>query len=125
VSYFAPNGHYSNNGGFFAAGYSNGPLSAPSGANGVYLYGSGSFPNQTYNSSNYWVDPIFTTSAPVDTTPPSVTSRSPADGATGVSTPAAPSATFSEAVSSSLVFTVKDGSGSAVAGSVGLSSGNT
>jgi hypothetical protein len=64
VSYFAPNGHYSNNGGFFAAGYSNGPLSAPSGANGVYLYGSGSFPNQTFNSSNYWVDPIFTTTAP-------------------------------------------------------------
>ena len=126
VSYYAPNGHYSNNGGFFASGYSNGPLSAPGGANGVYLYGGDGFPTQSYNSSNYWVDPVFTTSAPVDTTPPSVTSHVPASGATGVATSVAPSATFSEAVSSSsLVFTVKDGSGSAVAGSVGLSSGGT
>jgi hypothetical protein len=125
VSYVAPNGHYSISGGFFAAGYSNGPLSAPAGANGVYLYGSGSFPTQSYNNSNYWVDPIFTTSAPADTTPPSVTSQVPAAGASGVATSVAPSATFSEAVSSSVVFTVKDGSGSAVAGSVGLSSGNT
>jgi len=64
VSYYAPNGHYSNNGGFFASGYSNGPLSAPGGANGVYLYGGDGFPTQSYNSSNYWVDPIFTTTAP-------------------------------------------------------------
>ncbi len=31
-----------------------------SGGNGVYSYGTGSaFPNQTFNSSNYWVDVVF------------------------------------------------------------------
>jgi hypothetical protein len=62
VSYSAPNGHYSADGAFFATAYSNGVLSAPAGANGVYLYGGPGFPNSSYNSANYWVDPIFTTS---------------------------------------------------------------
>jgi hypothetical protein len=65
ASYLAPSGHYSDTQSFFAAGYSNGPLSAPAGTNGVYLYGSsGGFPTDSWNSSNYWVDPIFTTTAP-------------------------------------------------------------
>jgi hypothetical protein len=64
ASYFAPNGHYSDNQNFFAASYSNGPLSAPAGANGVYLYGGAGFPTDSWNSSNYWIDPIFTTSPP-------------------------------------------------------------
>jgi hypothetical protein len=30
------------------------------GPNGVYAYGStSSFPNQTWNASNYWVDVVF------------------------------------------------------------------
>ena len=33
-----------------------------SGGNGVYLYSSSlGFPNQTWNSSNYWVDVVFST----------------------------------------------------------------
>ncbi len=36
-----------------------------SGSNGVYLYGSGGFPNQTFSSSNYYVDVVF--SAPATT----------------------------------------------------------
>jgi len=60
ASYYAPNGHHSYDGSFFASTYTNGPLTAPSGANGVYLYGSAGFPNQTANSTNYWVDLIFT-----------------------------------------------------------------
>ncbi|MBL1266144.1 DUF4082 domain-containing protein, partial [Methylomicrobium sp. RS1] len=31
------------------------------GGNGVYRYGSGGFPNSTYQSSNYWVDVLFAT----------------------------------------------------------------
>ena len=44
-----------------------GPLTAPQdgvgGSNGLYRYGSSSvFPNETYNSENYWVDVVFNTS---------------------------------------------------------------
>ena len=35
--------------------------SAAGGGNGVYAYGSAStFPINTYNSANYWVDVLFT-----------------------------------------------------------------
>ena len=123
VGYYAPNGHYSDDGNYFASAHTNGPLTAPSGTNGVYLYGTAGFPNSTYASTNYWVDPIFTTTAPVDTTPPTVTARTPASGATGVATDVAPTATFSEAVTSaSVVFTVKNAAGTAVAGAVTYSS---
>ena len=67
ASYFAPNGHYSDDEGYFAtAGHDNAPLHAlkdgVSGVNGAYMYGSnGGFPNQGWNSSNYWVDAVFTT----------------------------------------------------------------
>ena len=65
ASYFAPAGHYAGDGGYFAAsGVDNAPLHAlkdgVSGGNGVYVYGSASgFPNQTFNSENYWVDAVF------------------------------------------------------------------
>ncbi len=60
ASYFAPNGHYSSTSNFFASTYTNGPLSAPGGSNGVYRYGATStFPNNTFGSTNYWVDPLF------------------------------------------------------------------
>jgi hypothetical protein len=66
ASYFAPNGHYSANGAFFAtAGVNNPPLDALANSvspNGVYTYGSTStFPTSTYNSTNYWVDVVFNT----------------------------------------------------------------
>ena len=64
VSYYAPKGHYSGDNGYFSAnGVDNGPLHALANsisANGVYKYGPvGSFPNQTYQASNYWVDVVF------------------------------------------------------------------
>jgi hypothetical protein len=60
VSYFAPSGHYAADGNFFTAPYNNAPLSAPSGVNGVFNYTSSpAFPNESYNSSNYWVEPLF------------------------------------------------------------------
>jgi hypothetical protein len=74
VSYFAPNGHYAVNAGYFTAAASNPPLRAladgEDGGNGLYLYSAnGGFPVNTFNSSNYWVDPIFvnggTNTAPV------------------------------------------------------------
>jgi hypothetical protein len=68
ASYYAPIGRYSRSSNYFAAGETvNAPLralqDAPSGGNGIYRYGSGGgFPDQTYQSENYWVDVVFTTS---------------------------------------------------------------
>ena len=70
ASYLAPNGSYADDSGVFAnAGVDNSPLHAPQsgvdGGNGVYLYGnSPGFPTNSYNGSNYWVDVVFTTTAP-------------------------------------------------------------
>lgn len=60
ISYFAPNGHYSASGNFFAAPRTVGVLTAPAGNNGRYRYGSaGGFPNGSWNSTNYFVDVVF------------------------------------------------------------------
>ena len=66
ASYFAPLGHYSYNSAFFTSAVVNGPLRAlangEDGGNGLYLYtASGGFPNGTWNSNNYWVDVVFST----------------------------------------------------------------
>jgi hypothetical protein len=67
AGYLAPVGHYSVNGPNLEAGVDNAPLHAEaSGAegNGVFAYGSGvSFPDQSYQASNYWVDVLFTPEA--------------------------------------------------------------
>jgi hypothetical protein len=66
ASYHAPNGGYALDSGYFAtAGFDNAPLHALkdglSAGNAVFVYGpSSSFPTGTYNSSNYWVDVVFT-----------------------------------------------------------------
>ena len=64
ASYLDPNGHYSATPGAFASEVDSAPLHAlASGVigNGLYAYSAAStFPSSTYNSTNYWVDPIFT-----------------------------------------------------------------
>ena len=66
----------------------------------------------------------FTTGTATDTTPPTVSSTSPADGATGVSINSAITATFSETMSISTIttatFTVSDGGGT-ISGEVSYS----
>jgi hypothetical protein len=65
ASYHTSTGYYAGDDQFFAtSGVNQPPLQAlpngTSGGNGVYVYGSGGvFPNQTYESSNYWVDVVF------------------------------------------------------------------
>ncbi len=104
ASYYAPVGRYAADLGYFAtSGVTNSPLTALAsgvdGGNGVYRYGSGGgFPSSSYQSTNYWVDVVFDSTA-VDTTKPTVTDRAPAAGATGVPTTGTTvSATFSESV---------------------------
>jgi hypothetical protein len=64
VSYYCPSGHYSANPGYFNSALTSGPLTAPQSTsanpNGVYVYHSSHFPTNTYNSTNYWVDVVFT-----------------------------------------------------------------
>ena len=59
ASYFAPNGHYAADIGYFSSASNNVPLHAPSASNGVYNYGSSSFPATSFNASNYWVDVVY------------------------------------------------------------------
>ncbi|MDM4718578.1 DUF4082 domain-containing protein [Micromonospora sp. WMMA1363] len=70
ASYFAPDGFYPGDNGYFANTQTVGPLAAPGGSNGVYRYGGSGFPNQSYASTNYWVDPLFLTDEEVDPGPP-------------------------------------------------------
>jgi hypothetical protein len=76
ASYYSSVGHFSADQGFFATGgVSNPPLQAvanAAGGNGLYVYGSGGiFPNSSYNSTNYWVDVVFSTTV-VSTSVPNV-----------------------------------------------------
>ena len=120
-------GHYSATGEYFAnAGVDAPPLHALSNAtalNGVYLYGSGGFPTESFNASNYWVDVIFSTFVGEgDTTPPAVTAVTPASGATGVGTGINPTITFSEPIAPATISTstieLRNAANALVAGSV-------
>jgi hypothetical protein len=124
VSYHTDVGHYelTNNG--LASAVTNGPLTALAGG-GVYAYGSGNaFPSSSFNASNYWVDVVYSQTAA--STPPTVSSVTPASGATGVALTAAPTVTFNQAVVPSTVsFTMKTSGGTNVPGTVTFNSGNT
>lgn len=63
ASYYSPAGYYSFTGEGLANAVSNSPLIAlaagTDGPNGVFKYGGG-FPDNTFNSANYWADVLFT-----------------------------------------------------------------
>ena len=64
ASYHAENGHYSADLNYFLTGVDNPPLHAladgVAGVNGIYAYGASStFPDQSYQAANYWVDVVF------------------------------------------------------------------
>ena len=120
VSYHTNVGYYAETYGGTVAynGLDNPPLHVPAHAF-FYLYGSG-FPTGTSNS-NYWVDPIFTSSggSTGDTTPPTVTTTTPANSATSVATTTTATATFSEAINAAtLTMTAKDAANNPVPGAV-------
>ncbi|MCP6759285.1 MAG: DUF4082 domain-containing protein [Fischerella sp. CENA71] len=128
ASYHTNVGRYSINEGYFASsGVDSYPLYAlrdgESGGNGVYAYNANpTFPNSSYNSSNYWVDVVFTTSVAPDTTPPTVTSTTPTSNATGVITSTPVRATFSEAINTTTInttsFELRDANNTSVAATV-------
>ena len=128
ASYLAPNGRYAGDTSYFInVGVDNPPLHAlqngVNGGNGVYTYGATTlFPTSTFQSTNYWVDVVFTTTAPPDTTAPTVTVTSPAGGATGVSRTTTVTATFSEAMDAATIgtgtFELRDAASALVAATV-------
>jgi hypothetical protein len=121
ASYHTDTGFYAFNGGYFATrGVDSPPLHAlrdgVDGGNGVYRYGGSAFPDFSFNSSNYWVDVVFDTTAN-DVTPPQVTARTPAPGATGVAVTSPVTATFDEPVQSTTISMSLSGPSGPVAGS--------
>src|SRR6185437_3833619 len=60
VASYHSDGHYADTADYFENDHSSGVLTAPADGNGVYTYGSGNaFPTDTYSSTNYWVDVVF------------------------------------------------------------------
>ena len=124
AAYHTSTGYYAMDLSYFGAAVNNPPLRAPAdseGGNGVYRYGpSGSFPNQSYRASNYWVDAVFVTSLP-DTTAPELMAWGPAGG--GVPLSANVTVTFTEqmdaATINSSTFELRDASGAPVPATIG------
>jgi endonuclease/exonuclease/phosphatase family metal-dependent hydrolase len=63
ASYYTSNGRFARDPGGLTNAISSGNLTAPgsasAGGNGVYAYGGGGFPSNTYKETNYWVDVRF------------------------------------------------------------------
>jgi hypothetical protein len=61
ISYLAPRGGYADDQNFSWGALPTTPLRVSGSAPGIYAYGSTAvFPRNTWNSSNYWVDVVFT-----------------------------------------------------------------
>ena len=89
AAYFDPNGHYATTPGGLTNSIDNPPLHALAGGanstNGVYAYtGTSTFPNNSYNDTNYWVDVLFAPPAAA-TSPaaPTAVSATPGDRTPG------------------------------------------
>ncbi|MBI4492659.1 MAG: DUF4082 domain-containing protein [Chloroflexi bacterium] len=123
ASYHTNTGGYAFTGFYFAtAGVDSPPLHALAngvdGGNGVFAYGASSFPTQSFNSANYWVDVVFSATT-ADGTPPTITSQSPAPNAAKVPLGTTVAATFSESVTpTSIKFELRDPSNAIVPASV-------
>lgn len=90
ASYFAPSNHYSVDVGYFSVlGHTNYPLwglrNGEDGGNGVYRYSpTSTFPTDSANGDNWWVDVEFVETLGPDTNGPVVWSVTPTNTAVGV-----------------------------------------
>ena len=119
ASQYSSSGSYSYTANNLTTDFSNPPLTALANG-GVYLYGNGGFPTQTFSASNYWVDVVFDLDA-VDSAAPTVTATTPASGATNVAVGSNVVARFSEPVDPATVtagFVLLDGAAAPVAATV-------
>jgi WD40 repeat protein len=131
ASYHANAGHYSADVNYFtSAGVDNPPLHAlangVSGGNGVYVYGATSaFPNQTWNSANYWVDVVFSPGATPTLTSIAVTPANPSI-LTGATQQFTATGTYSDSSTQNLTSQVTWGTSAATVATVnaaGLATG--
>ena len=119
ASYYAPNGHYAVDSQYFASGANSFPLralaSGEDGANGLFKYATGGgFPNDSYQSGNYWVDVVFGTSTN-DTAAPTVVSQTPAAGTIAIPVGSVVTVSFSEPIqANTLSFVLKDAANNTV-----------
>jgi hypothetical protein len=130
ASYYAPEGNYAvdvaSDPGNLSAGVDNPPLHAVANSisgNGVYVENSGDvFPTVSANGANFWVDVTFVQSLGVVTTPLTVSSVSPVNGAAGVGVGTVVTVTFSAAVASTSIsastITLQDAGGNVVGAAV-------
>ncbi len=133
ASYHTSTGHWSYTAGGLGTAVHNEPLralanGADSPGNGVYKYGeSGSFPTESYNSTNYWVDVVFDLTTAPDTISPTVSSVTPISSAVGVDRDANITALFSEAMDVSTItpgnFELRDSSTNLVPATVTYAAG--
>ena len=107
ASYHLSNGRYAADQAGLLTGKDNQMLHAlaseTSGGNGLFVYGSSSFPTQTFNATNYWVDPVFVQSVVPDATPPNVISVTPFNGALGVDPRTSIAVVFDEAMNAATI----------------------
>ncbi len=133
ASYHSSGGGYAADHPFFGNALDNPPLHALAdgidGGNGVYRYGASTFPNQSYQASNYWVDVVFERNVAPDTTPPAVASVTPPGGTADADPASLVTATFNEelnpaTVTGSTVF-LRTGAGALVPASVSYDLGSS
>jgi hypothetical protein len=127
ASCYTSSGDYCVTNPYFTQAVVNGPLRAlangEDGPNGVFIVSSvPAFPNNNFQTINYWVDVVFNTTTGPDITPPLVSSVSPAAGTAGVSLNTGLTAVFNEALDPSTVnsstFELRNASGSLVAAAI-------
>jgi hypothetical protein len=124
ASYHTNAAHYATTPNGLASAVTSGPLTALA-SGGVYAYGPAStFPSNSVNGMNYWVDVVYTTSS--GTFSPVVSSVTPTSGSSGNPVTVAPTATFSQAVvPSTASFTLTGPNGTTVPGSVTFNGADT
>ena len=128
VSYHSPTGFYAKNDGYFDDAVVNNPIiglstTDPAGPNGVFLYSAvPAFPNQNFDSDNYWVDVVFNTTSGPDAVAPEILSTTPIDDGTNFAIAGALRVTFNEAMDAATMnsssFELRDAGNSPVAATV-------
>lgn len=128
VSYHSTTGYYAKNANFFTSSVYNNPLTAladsdPNGPNGVFLYSAvPAYPDQNFDSDNYWVDVVFNTTAGPDAVAPEILSTKPIDEGTNFAIAGVLQVNFNEAMNPATVngtsFELRDAANSPVAATI-------
>jgi hypothetical protein len=131
ISYHAPDGHYSDDGAYFAnSGYDAAPLHAPGGSgsnNGLFAYSpTPVYPDGSFNSTNYWVSPVVTTSPAAPTLASIAVTPSTVSVQAGQTTQLTATGTYSDGSTADLTGAVTwTATGSATVSATGLVTGTS